>query len=138
MRLKPSIVLVFTNTWKKPWNNEQLKQVIQNGIERSNLLIRLKVANQDLEAKVQARTAELQAIFDHSADGIVVVDDHHHIRSMNPVALDWLGLNTQPPNSDLRDYLKLSQPNQSIENTTPIVTFTALSNGVVGQTSLSK
>jgi signal transduction histidine kinase/FixJ family two-component response regulator len=99
---------------EKPWDNEQLKQVIQNGIERSNLLSRLKAANQSLEAKVQARTAELQAVLDHSADGIVVLDAEHQVVSFNPVASHWIPTPPHLP-CPVSNMLSLTQANQSLE-----------------------
>ncbi|MEM0951850.1 MAG: ATP-binding protein [Cyanobacteria bacterium P01_H01_bin.74] len=96
---------------EKPWDNDNLKQSIQNGLERSALIDRLKKTvaeltvakntltetNQHLEELVEARTQEfltvhhkLQAIINHSADGIITLDSACRITALNPSACRWL------------------------------------------------
>lgn len=95
---------------EKPWDNEELKINIINGIERSHLISDLRESvdaltqarteleqhNQQLEALVAARTQDLQAtyqklhsIINNTADGIVTLDGALNIATINPAAELW-------------------------------------------------
>lgn len=96
---------------EKPWDNEDLKISIQNGLERSYLIHDLKQSvqdltharqalernNQQLEAQVEARTQDLrttfhklQSIVNNTADGILTLNSALEITSINPAAERWL------------------------------------------------
>ena len=82
---------------EKPWDNDELKLSIHNGIERANLISSLKRANQHLEKLVEERTHDLQvtykklqSIVRNSADGIITVDNQLRMTSVNPTAECWL------------------------------------------------
>ena len=97
---------------EKPWNNDDLLMSIKNGLERSHLLERLEekiselsiarqeleIHNEKLEEIVSQRTNDLQnanielarantklnAIINHSADGIIALAKDGMISSLNP------------------------------------------------------
>ncbi|MCE3236082.1 MAG: hypothetical protein K0Q50_2262 [Vampirovibrio sp.] len=95
---------------EKPWDNEELKISINNGLERSHLIGDLKQsvaelsqaraelerANQHLEALVQERTRDLQetyrklqSIVSNTADGILTLNGSLEVTSINPAAERW-------------------------------------------------
>lgn len=97
---------------EKPWNNDDLKQAITQGVERAQLLAKLRCTIGDLEeAKtalsqysqqlegivaertqdVQQALAHLEAIVRGSGDGIATIDGHGHVLTVNPTLLNWLG-----------------------------------------------
>ncbi len=92
---------------EKPWNNEELKITLKNGLERSRLLNQLQQKitalseartelqkyNQSLETLVQERTGELtvtvqklDAIVRGATDGIVTLTPDLTVNSVNPAA----------------------------------------------------
>ncbi len=96
---------------EKPWDNEDLKISIHNGLERSHLVGDLKQSvqalteargelqktNQHLEALVEERTRDLrdtyqklQSIVNNTADGILTLDAALNLTSINPAAERWL------------------------------------------------
>lgn len=96
---------------EKPWDNEELKISINNGLERTYLIGDLKQSvqeltqaraelertNQHLESLVEARTRDLQAtyqklqsIVNNTADGILTLSAALEITSINPAAEQWL------------------------------------------------
>ncbi len=105
---------------EKPWDNEELKLSIHNGLERSHLIGDLRQSIQDLtetraelertnrhlEQLVDERTRDLrstyqklQSIVQNTADGILTLDEDLCITAINPAAQHWL--NTVPPLSAL-------------------------------------
>lgn len=99
---------------EKPWDNDELKLNIKNGLERAYLIhdlrqtihqlseaeAQLRENNQQLEALVEARTRDLQvtyqklqSIVQNSADGIITLNQALEITSLNPTAEDWLEQN---------------------------------------------
>ncbi|MBQ8167958.1 hybrid sensor histidine kinase/response regulator, partial [bacterium] len=98
---------------EKPWDNDDLIMNIRNGIERSNLLgkLREKISeledakqqlldySEKLEDMVAQRTAELLAanlklsgIINYCADGIIIIDRHGIIEQVNPACENMTGL----------------------------------------------
>ena len=98
---------------EKPWDNDDLIMNIRNGIERSNLLgkLREKISeledakqklqdySEKLEDMVAQRTAELSAanlklsgIINYCADGIIIIDRHGIIEQVNPACENMTGL----------------------------------------------
>jgi len=96
---------------EKPWDNEDLKISIHNGLERSHLIgdlqasvweltqarAELEQTNQRLEALVEERTRDLQetyrklqSIVSNTADGILTLDHTLAVTSVNPAAEAWL------------------------------------------------
>ncbi|MBY0449728.1 MAG: response regulator [Cyanobacteria bacterium] len=103
---------------EKPWDNDDIKVGIQNGIERARLLAHLRqsiadlqeahtsleASNQALESKVIERTQALQiakdtlqSIIDGTADGIMTVDQSGSVLSINPTIQEWLTQSESPP-----------------------------------------
>jgi PAS domain S-box-containing protein len=97
---------------EKPWDNEDLKISIENGLERSRLVGDLKTSVADLsearrsleqhnvrlESLVVERTRDLQetyqtlqSIVNNTADGILTLNAQLAITSVNPAANQWLG-----------------------------------------------
>lgn len=112
---------------EKPWDNEELKINIKNGLERAYLVAdlrgtiqqlsetqhQLKETNQQLEALVEARTKDLQvtyqklqSIVQNSADGILTLNDLLEITSINPTIERWI---TQYLSSDSVEHVRLEQ-----------------------------
>lgn len=98
---------------EKPWDNEELKITIDNALERTDLVINLenkinelsvaqnalKDYNDKLEQLVAERTyeltytnAELKAIIDSSADGILTLNNNFLITSANSTMENLSGL----------------------------------------------
>lgn len=96
---------------EKPWDNEELKISINNGLERSHLVADLRASvqeltiartelerhNHQLEALVAERTQELQSTYQklqsivrNTADGILTLNPALELTSMNPAAERWL------------------------------------------------
>ncbi len=96
---------------EKPWDNEDLKISIENGLERSRLVGDLKTSvselsearrsleqhNVHLESLVAERTRDLQetyqklqSIVNNTADGILTLNAQLAITSVNPAASQWL------------------------------------------------
>jgi signal transduction histidine kinase/DNA-binding NarL/FixJ family response regulator len=96
---------------EKPWDNAQLQATIEQALERQRLVrglentlkkvnklnSTLKNYNLVLEETVAKRTesleeakAELEAIFNHSADAIVVLDRTGCVELCNPVFKKWV------------------------------------------------
>lgn len=96
---------------EKPWDNDDLKISIANGLERNRLIsdlrqsvteltrarIALEQSNHILEEAVEARTHELHAawqtlssIVNNTADGILTLDAALRPTSINPAAERWL------------------------------------------------
>jgi signal transduction histidine kinase len=95
---------------EKPWDNEELKISIYNGLERSHLITDLRQsvqdltearaelerANHQLEALVEERTRDLrethrvlQSIVNNTADGILTLNSALEFTSINPAADRW-------------------------------------------------
>lgn len=95
---------------EKPWDNEDLKISIHNGLERSHLVGDLKQSieeltaaradlqqtNLHLEALVEERTRDLrdtyqklQSIIRNTTDGILTLDAALNLTSINPAAEQW-------------------------------------------------
>lgn len=98
---------------EKPWDNDDLIMNIKNGIERSNLLCKLREKitelenakqklqdySEKLEDMVAQRTSELLAanlklsgIINYCADGIIIIDRHGIIEQVNPACENMTGL----------------------------------------------
>ncbi len=98
---------------EKPWDNDDLLMNIRNGIERSNLLEKLRhkineleIArkqlqdySENLEKIVAERTAELSeankklsGIINYCADGIIIIDGEGNILHVNPACENMVGL----------------------------------------------
>ncbi len=96
---------------EKPWDNEELKISINNGLERAHLTsdlrqsiadlkeaqAQLENTNRQLEALVEARTQDLKVTYDklqsivqNTADGIITLDADLELTSVNPTAERWL------------------------------------------------
>jgi len=96
---------------EKPWDNDVLKMSIDNALERSRLISdlqdnitaltqargELREANDALEHRVQEKTRDLaettrklQAILEHTADGILTLDEEYQLTWANPTAETWL------------------------------------------------
>lgn len=108
---------------EKPWDNEDLKISIANGLERSYLVgdlkrsvqeltearTELQQSNLNLEALVEARTRDLRdtyhklhAIVQNTTDGILTLDATLRLTSINPAAESWLrAQQTLEPSADL-------------------------------------
>jgi signal transduction histidine kinase len=95
---------------EKPWDNEELKISINNGLERSYLVSDLRSSvhdltvaraqlerhNHQLETLVEERTQDLhatyrklQSIVSNTADGILTLDARLRLTSINPAAERW-------------------------------------------------
>lgn len=98
---------------EKPWDNDDLLMNIKNGIERTNLLGRLRekiseleeakkqleIYSNDLERLVAERThalsqanQKLSGIINYSADGIIILDTEGRIEQINPACENLTGL----------------------------------------------
>ena len=84
---------------EKPWDNDDLLLCIKNGLERSYLIENLERHNQELEAIVAARTADLcksncklSTIINYSADGIITVSKDGVITQSNPAFNEMCGI----------------------------------------------
>ncbi len=98
---------------EKPWDNDDLIMNIKNGIERSNLLSKLKEKiseletakeelkkySEKLEDMVKERTEELlqanlklSGIINYCADGIIIIDGSGRIMQVNPACENMTGL----------------------------------------------
>jgi signal transduction histidine kinase len=107
---------------EKPWDNEELKISINNGLERAHLVGDLKRSvqeltqaraelertNQHLETLVEERTRDLQAtyqklqsIVNNTADGILTLSSELEVTSINPAAERWLRQIDSLANADL-------------------------------------
>lgn len=96
---------------EKPWDNQELKISINNGLERSHLIgdlqqsireltatrAELERTNQQLEHLVEERTRDLratyqklQSIVQNTADGIITLDNTLCVTAINPAAARWL------------------------------------------------
>lgn len=115
---------------EKPWNNEELKITIDNAFERTDLILslekkvtelneaqkELKKYTDKLEELVQERTkklsyanAELEAIIESSADGILTLDDNLVITSANTAIENLKGLNKKNiVNQPLKEIIQFS------------------------------
>jgi NtrC-family two-component system sensor histidine kinase KinB len=96
---------------EKPWNNDTLLHTLHQAYERTHLIARLDEQNaalaqlnQTLEQQVKQRTraleatnAELEALIQHSADGIVGLDENGNITVANTVFLNWVAHSTKQP-----------------------------------------
>ncbi len=95
---------------EKPWDNEELKLNIDNGLERTRLIGDLRTSieqlseaqaalqktNQHLEALVEERTLDLQvahrklqSIINNAADGILTLNATLKVTSTNPATERW-------------------------------------------------
>lgn len=107
---------------EKPWDNEDLKLSINNGLERSHLVGDLKQSvrelteartelqqtNLHLEALVEERTRDLrdtyqklQSIIRNTTDGILTLDATLRLTSINPAAEEWFRSQEQLQQVDL-------------------------------------
>ena len=98
---------------EKPWDNDDLIMNIRNGVERSNLLAKLRekikeleeakkqleVYSSNLEELVAERTHDLSeanqklsGIISHCADGIVILDSEGKIEQINPACENLIGV----------------------------------------------
>ncbi len=119
---------------EKPWDNEELKLSINNGMERSRLIGNLRLSVSDLtaargellrtnfklETLVEERTRDLkatyltlQSIVSSTADGILTLDSALNMTSINPAADHWLRQYLDNPSQPLlqqpvTDYLGLT------------------------------
>lgn len=96
---------------EKPWDNDELRLNIQNGLERARLVANLRETigslfdarqaleryNRELEALVEARTLDLKKTYDtlqgivrNTTDGIVTIDQALTVTSINPAAEHWV------------------------------------------------
>jgi FixJ family two-component response regulator len=72
----------------KPWEHDELKQVVRRAVERH----RLTVENERLLAGLRESAAFLEAVMDHLDTGAVAVDASGQVRAANRPALRYLGL----------------------------------------------
>jgi PAS domain S-box-containing protein len=72
-----------------PW--ELLARVIRYAIERQRSQVRLRELNRTLEARVLARTAEVQDLYDNAPCGYHSLDSHGRFVHVNKTELTWLG-----------------------------------------------
>lgn len=96
---------------EKPWHNDTLLHTLHQAYERTHLIVRLDEQNaalaqlnQTLEQQVKQRTraleatnAELEALIQHSADGIVCLDENGYITVANTVFVSWIAQSAQQP-----------------------------------------
>jgi FixJ family two-component response regulator len=86
----------------KPWEHEELKQVVRRAVERH----RLTVENERLMADLHESAAFLEAVMDHLDTGAVAVDASGRVRAANRPALRYLGLDGDPRARPLREILE--------------------------------
>ena len=125
---------------EKPWDNDDLLVNVRNGIERSNLLSKLRekineleiakkqleVYSTDLEKLVAERTADLTTansklagIISYCADGIIILDKTGNILQANPTCENLTGLSeTALKNKKFQEiaYITTRQGNQAFDN----------------------
>lgn len=108
---------------EKPWDNQELKLSIHNGLERSHLIgdlqqsvreltearAELERTNQKLEHLVEERTRDLRATYQklqsivrNTADGIITLDNSLSVTAINPAAERWLKESAQASHLALR------------------------------------
>jgi len=101
---------------EKPWDDDDLKMNIKNGIERSHLLedLRTKIKeleiaqkelkkySEKLEELVEERTKELveandklSGIINYCADGIIIINKQGQIEQVNPACENLTGLSSE-------------------------------------------
>jgi|GEM_PF-303187 len=124
---------------EKPWDNNELKQSIENALERSRLIRSLRDSITELEATkqqlaqhnlqleelVKARTEALQgayqtlsSIVNNTTDGIATLDANLRLQSFNPAIESWFRQTTSLSSASLTEleidqWLKPDQPNQT-------------------------
>ena len=86
----------------KPWEPEELKQVVRRAVERH----RLTVENERLLADLRESAAFLEAVMDHLDTGAVAVDASGRVRAANRPALSYLGLEGDQRSRPLREILE--------------------------------
>jgi signal transduction histidine kinase/FixJ family two-component response regulator len=131
---------------EKPWDNQELKLSIHNGLERSHLIgdlqqsvrelsearAELERTNRHLEQLVEERTHDLratyqklQSIVQNTADGIITLDQSLRVTAINPAAEGWLKASDQAPDGQKDSALgmaieKLLKPSAEHGKPTPI------------------
>lgn len=86
----------------KPWEHEELKQVVRRAAERH----RLTVENERLMADLRDSAAFLEAVMDHLDTGAIAVDAAGRVRAANRPALRYLGLHGDQRSRPLREILE--------------------------------
>lgn len=86
----------------KPWEHEELKQVVRRAVERH----RLTVENERLLVGLRESAAFLEAVMDHLDTGAIAVDAGGEVRAANRPALRYLGLEGDPRGQVLREMLE--------------------------------
>jgi CheY-like chemotaxis protein len=86
----------------KPWEHEELKQVVRRAVERH----RLTVENERLMAGLRESAAFLEAVMDHLDTGAVAVDAAGQVRAANRPALRYLGFHGDQRGRSLRGILE--------------------------------
>jgi CheY-like chemotaxis protein len=86
----------------KPWEHEELKQVVRRAAERH----RLTVENERLLTSLRESAAFLEAVMDHLDTGAVAVDASGRVRAANRPALRYLGLDGDQSTRSLREILE--------------------------------
>ncbi len=85
----------------KPWEPDELKQLVQRAVELHDLRMR----NDQLLVDLQQANVFLEAAIDELPMGALVVDAHHVLRAANRPAREYLGLKRDPVGLGLRDVL---------------------------------
>jgi len=124
---------------EKPWDNNELKQSIENALERSRLIRSLQDSITELEATkqelaqhnfqleelVKARTEALQgayqtlsSIVNNTTDGIATLDADLRLQSFNPALETWFRQNAGLSSASLTElkideWLKPDHPTQN-------------------------
>jgi len=124
---------------EKPWDNNELKQSIENALERSRLIRSLRDSitelestkqqlaqhNLQLEELVKARTEALQgayqtlsSIVNNTTDGIATLDANLRLQSFNPAIESWFRQTTSLSSASLTEleideWLKPDHPAQT-------------------------
>jgi CheY-like chemotaxis protein len=85
----------------KPWEPDDLKQVVRRAVERH----RLSVENERLLADLGRSNVLLEAVMDRLDQGALAVDAGGVVQAANKPARDYLGLESDPRGRPLKDVL---------------------------------
>jgi CheY-like chemotaxis protein len=86
----------------KPWEPDELKQVVRRAVEHH----RLALENERLMADLRESNAFLAAVMDHLDTGAIAVDASGSVRAANRPALRYLDLESDPRGLSLREVLE--------------------------------
>lgn len=85
----------------KPWEPDQLKQVVRRAVDHH----KLQVENQRLLSDLRQSNALLEAVIDRLGMGALAVDDAGLVQAANGPARDYLRIETDPRGRDLAQLL---------------------------------